>query len=102
MSERNSITRKAGINSSKLIRSNRTAETEEEEDRERKLVERALVLRDEQARRAISKIKKEGSLFIVYTMHGEEQKCEDLARALGRVLHCDTRAPMNLDSIRLK
>ena len=38
----------------------------------------------------------------VFTMHGEESKCEDLARALGRALHCDARAPMNLDSIRLK
>ncbi len=38
----------------------------------------------------------------IYTMHGEEQKCEDLARALGRVIHADARAPMNLDSIRLK
>ena len=33
----------------------------------------------------------------VFTMHGEESKCEDLARALGRALHCDARAPMNLD-----
>ncbi len=38
----------------------------------------------------------------VFTMHGEEQKCEDLARTLGRILHCEGRAPMNLDSIRLK
>lgn len=38
----------------------------------------------------------------IFTMHGEEQKCEDLARTLGRVLHCESRAPMNLDSIRLK
>jgi len=38
----------------------------------------------------------------IYTMHGEEQKCEDLARALGRMMHVDARAPMNLDSIRLK
>lgn len=38
----------------------------------------------------------------VFTMHGEEQKCEDLARTIGRVLHVDSRAPMNLDSIRLK
>ncbi len=38
----------------------------------------------------------------IYTMHGEEQKCEDLARALGRAIHADARAPMNLDSIRLK
>ncbi|MGC8652291.1 MAG: beta-CASP ribonuclease aCPSF1 [Candidatus Micrarchaeia archaeon] len=38
----------------------------------------------------------------VYTMHGEEQKCEDLARSIGRMLHVEARAPMNLDSIRLK
>ncbi|MFI5412825.1 MAG: MBL fold metallo-hydrolase RNA specificity domain-containing protein, partial [Candidatus Micrarchaeales archaeon] len=38
----------------------------------------------------------------IFTMHGEESKCEDLARSLGRIMHCDARAPMNLDSIRLK
>jgi hypothetical protein len=38
----------------------------------------------------------------IYSMHGEEVKCEDLARTLGRILHADARAPMNLDSIRLK
>jgi KH/beta-lactamase-domain protein len=38
----------------------------------------------------------------LYTMHGEESKCEDLARTLGRLMHIDSRAPMNLDSIRLK
>jgi len=38
----------------------------------------------------------------IYTMHGEESKCEDLARTMGRVLHADSRAPLNLDSIRLK
>ncbi|MEM0150018.1 MAG: beta-CASP ribonuclease aCPSF1 [Candidatus Micrarchaeaceae archaeon] len=38
----------------------------------------------------------------VFTMHGEEQKCEDLARSVGRMLHIEARAPMNLDSIRLK
>ena len=38
----------------------------------------------------------------IYSMHGEEQKCEDIARTLGRILHADARAPMNLDSIRLK
>ena len=40
--------------------------------------------------------------YNIYTMHGEEQKCDDLARALGRVVHADSRAPMNLDTIRLK
>lgn len=38
----------------------------------------------------------------IFTQHGEEQKCEDLARSLGRIMHVDARAPMNLDSIRLK
>jgi len=38
----------------------------------------------------------------VYTMHGEEQKCEDLARSIGAKFHIETRAPMNLDSIRFK
>ncbi len=38
----------------------------------------------------------------IFTMHGEEQTCEDLARTLGRMLHVESRAPMNLDSIRLK
>jgi predicted metal-dependent RNase len=38
----------------------------------------------------------------IFTMHGEEQKCEDLARTLGRIVHAESRAPMNLDSIRLK
>ena len=38
----------------------------------------------------------------VYTMHGEEQKCEDLARAAERVLHADARAMRNLDSTRFK
>ncbi len=39
---------------------------------------------------------------VIYTMHGEEQKCEDLARSLGRDMHVKASAPMNLDSIRLK
>ncbi|MGC9037219.1 MAG: beta-CASP ribonuclease aCPSF1 [Candidatus Micrarchaeia archaeon] len=38
----------------------------------------------------------------IFTMHGEEQKCEDLARYLNMKLHVETRAPMNLDTIRLK
>ncbi len=38
----------------------------------------------------------------IYTMHGEEQKCEDLARTAERMLYVDARAPMNLDTIRLK
>ncbi len=38
----------------------------------------------------------------IFTMHGEEQKCEDLANVLRRITNADARAPMNLDSIRLK
>jgi len=35
-------------------------------------------------------------------MHGEEQKCEDLARFVGARMHIEARAPMNLDTIRFK
>jgi predicted metal-dependent RNase len=38
----------------------------------------------------------------VLTMHGDEQKCDDFARTINRMMHVETRAPMNLDSIRLK
>ncbi len=38
----------------------------------------------------------------IFTMHGEESRCEELARALGGRLHVEGRAPMNLDTIRLK
>lgn len=38
----------------------------------------------------------------IFTMHGEESKCDDLARALGKREHADSRSPMNLDTIRLK
>ena len=38
----------------------------------------------------------------IFTMHGEESKCEDLARVLGKEMHAKASAPMNLDSIRLK
>jgi hypothetical protein len=38
----------------------------------------------------------------VFTMHGEESKCEDLARGIGNRLRIETRAPMNLDTIRFK
>jgi hypothetical protein len=38
----------------------------------------------------------------IFTMHGEEQKCEDLARSLAMKFHVEGRAPMNLDSIRFK
>lgn len=38
----------------------------------------------------------------IFTGHGDETKCEDLARTINRITHLETRAPMNLDSIRLK
>lgn len=37
-----------------------------------------------------------------FMVHGEERKCEDMARTAGKMLHVETRAPMNLDSTRLK
>lgn len=38
----------------------------------------------------------------IFTMHGEESKCEDLARSLENRMRVEARAPMNLDSIRFK
>ncbi|MFH0927481.1 MAG: MBL fold metallo-hydrolase RNA specificity domain-containing protein, partial [Candidatus Micrarchaeota archaeon] len=38
----------------------------------------------------------------VFTLHGEEGKCEELARAIGRIGRIDARAPMDLDTIRLR
>ncbi len=38
----------------------------------------------------------------VITVHGDESKCDDLARTLSRMSRLNARAPMNLDSIRLK
>ncbi len=38
----------------------------------------------------------------IFTMHGEESKCEDLARSLGNRLHVESRSPMDLDTIRFK
>ncbi len=38
----------------------------------------------------------------IITFHGDELKCDDLSRTLSRINHVETRAPMNLDSIRLK
>lgn len=38
----------------------------------------------------------------VFTLHGDENKCEDLARSINRMFHIEARAPMNLDAIRLK
>jgi len=38
----------------------------------------------------------------IFTVHGEESKCEDLAYILSRIMRIEVRAPMNLDGIRLK
>jgi len=38
----------------------------------------------------------------VFTLHGDETKCEDLSRTIQKLMHIDSRAPMDLDSIRLK
>jgi len=38
----------------------------------------------------------------VFTLHGDEKKCEDLSRSIANMMHIDSRAPMNLDAIRLK
>ncbi len=37
----------------------------------------------------------------IFTNHGDEARTEDLARTLNRMLHVETRAPMDLDTIRL-
>ena len=38
----------------------------------------------------------------VFTLHGDETKCEDLSRTITKLMHIDSRAPMDLDTIRLK
>jgi predicted metal-dependent RNase len=38
----------------------------------------------------------------ILAMHGEESKCEDLTRTLNKMMRVETRAPMNLDSMRLR
>jgi len=38
----------------------------------------------------------------VLTCHGDESKCDEFARNVNRMMHLETRAPMNLDAIRLK
>ncbi len=38
----------------------------------------------------------------VFTMHGEESKCEDLARSIASRFKIEARSPMNLDTIRFK
>lgn len=38
----------------------------------------------------------------IYTLHGDENKCDDLARGISHLCRIDSRAPMDLDSIRLR
>jgi hypothetical protein len=38
----------------------------------------------------------------IFTLHGDESKCDDLARSINKMMRIETRAPMNLDAIRLK
>lgn len=38
----------------------------------------------------------------ILCMHGDESKCDELCRVLNRMIRSETRAPLNLDSIRLK
>ncbi|MFQ5405542.1 MAG: beta-CASP ribonuclease aCPSF1 [Candidatus Micrarchaeia archaeon] len=38
----------------------------------------------------------------VFMMHGDENKCDDLARTVNRMMRVETRVPMNLDTVRLK
>ncbi|MCX8175233.1 MAG: beta-CASP ribonuclease aCPSF1 [Candidatus Micrarchaeota archaeon] len=38
----------------------------------------------------------------IFTLHGDETKCEDLSRTISHQMRIDSRAPMNLDAIRLK
>ncbi len=45
-------------------------------------------------------IKPRPSKFFI--LHGEESKCEDLSRTIGKMLHVESRAPQVLDSVRLK
>jgi len=38
----------------------------------------------------------------IFTLHGDETKCDDLARSVNKMTRIETRAPLNLDAIRLK
>jgi len=38
----------------------------------------------------------------VFTVHGDETKCDDLARSINKMLRIEARSPMDLDAIRLK
>ena len=38
----------------------------------------------------------------IITCHGENSKCTGLASSIHKLLHIETRAPQNLETIRLK
>ncbi|MFA6489426.1 MAG: beta-CASP ribonuclease aCPSF1 [Candidatus Micrarchaeia archaeon] len=38
----------------------------------------------------------------VFTLHGDEKKCEDLSHTIAKLMRIESRAPMDLDTIRLK
>ncbi len=38
----------------------------------------------------------------IFIMHGDEKRCVDLAQSIRNTLKVDTRAPMNMDTIRLR
>ncbi len=38
----------------------------------------------------------------IFTLHGDENKTEDLAHTIAKMMRIEARAPMNLDAIRLK
>ncbi|NUN11279.1 beta-CASP ribonuclease aCPSF1 [Candidatus Micrarchaeota archaeon] len=38
----------------------------------------------------------------IFTNHGDEAKCEELARSLNKMMHIESRSIMNLDTIRLR
>ncbi len=38
----------------------------------------------------------------VFTVHGDETKCDDLAPLINKMLRIEARSPMDLDAIRLK
>jgi hypothetical protein len=37
----------------------------------------------------------------ILCIHGEQKKCQELARGLNRIFHVETRVPMDLDTIRI-
>lgn len=38
----------------------------------------------------------------IFTLHGDESKCDDLARSINKMMRVESRSPLNLDAIRLK